>query len=141
MLLEVLCNPKIPAEIWKSLLKSLNLRCTRRILLIRTNYKLRICYDNVISTAYTFVRVLSLLMSSDNTTCTVFTLGSVRSTVRHGTLLPGLAPRSHLLVSRSQTVTLAVTVWTTAVKRFVLSSPGSRVGDKWLLSASGTAGA
>ena len=43
------------------------------------------------------------------------------------------------LVSRSQTVTLAVTVWTTAVKRFVLSSPGSRVGDKWLLSASGTA--
>ena len=33
---------------------------------------------------------------------------------------------------------LAVTVWTTAVKRFVLSSPGSRVGDKWLLSASGT---
>ena len=43
------------------------------------------------------------------------------------------------LVSRSQTVTFAVTVWTTAVKRFVLSSPGSRVGDKWLLSASGTA--
>ena len=43
------------------------------------------------------------------------------------------------VVSRSQTVTLAVTVWTTAVKRFVLSSPGSRVGDKWLLSASGTA--
>ena len=31
---------------------------------------------------------------------------------------------------RSQTVTLAVTVWTTAVERFVLSSPGSRVGDK-----------
>ena len=45
---------------------------------------------------------------------------------------------SHL-VSRSQTVTLAVTVWTTAVKRFVRSSPGSRVGDKWLLSATGTA--
>ena len=43
------------------------------------------------------------------------------------------------LVSRSQTVTIAVTVWTTAVKRFVLSSPGSRVGDKWLLSVSGTA--
>ena len=42
------------------------------------------------------------------------------------------------VVSRSQTVTL-VTVWTTAVKRFVLSSPGSRVGNKWLLSASGTA--
>ena len=34
------------------------------------------------------------------------------------------------IVSRSQTVTLAVTVWTTAVERFVLSSPGSRVGDK-----------
>ena len=34
------------------------------------------------------------------------------------------------LVSRSQTVTLAVTVWTTAVERFVLGSPGSRVGDK-----------
>ena len=34
------------------------------------------------------------------------------------------------LVSRIQTVTLAVTVWTTAVERFVLSSPGSRVGDK-----------
>ena len=34
------------------------------------------------------------------------------------------------VVSRSQTVTLAVTVWTTAVERFVLSSPGSRVGDK-----------
>ena len=40
---------------------------------------------------------------------------------------------SDVLVSRSQTVTLAVTVWTTAIKRFVLSSPGSRVGDKWLL--------
>ena len=48
-------------------------------------------------------------------------------------------PTSLRIVSRSQTVTLAVTVWTTAVKRFVLSSPGSRVGDKWLLSASGTA--
>ena len=34
------------------------------------------------------------------------------------------------LVSRSQTVTLAVIVWTTAVERFVLSSPGSMVGDK-----------
>ena len=34
------------------------------------------------------------------------------------------------IVSRSQTVTFAVTVWTTAVERFVLSSPGSRVGDK-----------
>ena len=34
------------------------------------------------------------------------------------------------LVLQSQTVTLAVTVWTTAVERFVLSSPGSRVGDK-----------
>ena len=34
------------------------------------------------------------------------------------------------VVSRSQTVTLTVTVWTTAVERFVLSSPGSRVGDK-----------
>ena len=34
------------------------------------------------------------------------------------------------LVSRSQIVTLAVTVWTTAVERFVLSSPGNRVGDK-----------
>ena len=30
----------------------------------------------------------------------------------------------------SQTVALAVTVWTTAVERFVLSSPGIRVGDK-----------
>ena len=39
------------------------------------------------------------------------------------------------LVSRSQTVTLAVTVWTTAVERFVLSSP--EVG--WALSASGAA--
>ena len=35
-----------------------------------------------------------------------------------------------ILVSQSQTVTLAVTVWTTAVERFVLGSPGSRVGDK-----------
>ena len=34
------------------------------------------------------------------------------------------------VVSRSQTVMLAVTVWTTAVERFVLSSPGSRVGNK-----------
>ena len=42
-----------------------------------------------------------------------------------------LISRSHGLVSRSRTVTLAVT-WTTAVKRFVPSSPGSRVGDKWL---------
>ena len=35
-----------------------------------------------------------------------------------------------MVVVRSQTVTLAVTVWTTAVECFVLSSPGSRVGDK-----------
>ena len=35
-----------------------------------------------------------------------------------------------MLVSRSQTVTLAVTVWTTAVELFVLSSPGSGMGDK-----------
>ena len=42
-------------------------------------------------------------------------------------IVPPLHPS---IVSRSQTVTLAVTVWTTAVERFVLSSPGSRVGDK-----------
>ena len=35
------------------------------------------------------------------------------------------------VVSRSQTVTLAVTVWTTAVERFVLGSPGSRVGERY----------
>ena len=34
------------------------------------------------------------------------------------------------VVSRSQTVTFAVTIWTTAVERFVLGSPGSRVGGK-----------
>ena len=38
--------------------------------------------------------------------------------------------RTGELVSRSQTVTFAVTVWITAVEHFVLGSPGSRVGDK-----------
>ena len=46
-----------------------------------------------------------------------------------------MAPDYLRVVSRSQTVMLAVTVWTTAVERFVLGSP--EVG--WAISASDTA--
>ena len=47
----------------------------------------------------------------------------------------GMYFRARWLVSRSQTVTLAVTIWTTAVERFVLGPP--EVG--WAISARGTA--
>ena len=38
---------------------------------------------------------------------------------------------TNIVLSRSQTVTIAET-WTTAVERFVLSSPGSSVGARLL---------